>query len=167
MDSRKSPTEWNSSQNPETGQPLLPLQQDPPEYSNAGFPPSHNYPSSSHPYGAPVASGPYSQGSYPVQTVVTVQPTAEVFAPLPDYLSYSIFTMLCCCMPLGSAALVYSLTTRDANMFGHQQIASKNSRTARILNHISVATCLIFYLILAIYIILVVIAAAHYRPYRP
>ncbi|KAK2902629.1 hypothetical protein Q8A67_007342 [Cirrhinus molitorella] len=146
MDSRKS-------QNPETGQPLLPLQQDPPEYSNAGFPPSHNYPSSSHPYGAPVASGPYSQGSYPVQTVVTVQPTAEVFTPLPDYLCYSIFTMLCCCMPLGSAALVYSLTTQDANTFGHRQIASKNSRMARILNHVNLAIGIIFCLLFAAFII--------------
>ncbi|KAL0171409.1 hypothetical protein M9458_031720, partial [Cirrhinus mrigala] len=113
MDSRKSQTEHNSSQYPETGQPLLPLQQDPPVYSDAGFPPSHNYPSSSQQYGAPATSGLCTQRSYPV-TVVTTQPTNEVFTPLanplPDFLCYSIFTMLCCCVPLGSAALVYSLT---------------------------------------------------------
>ncbi len=114
MDSRKSPAEWNSSQNPETGQPLLSLQHGPPEYSGAGLSPSHNFPSSFQQYGAPVASGLYTPGSCPVQNVVTMQPTAEVFTPLanplPDYLGYSIFTLLCCCMPLGSAALVYSLT---------------------------------------------------------
>ncbi|KAL0171408.1 hypothetical protein M9458_031719, partial [Cirrhinus mrigala] len=113
MDSRKSQKECNSSQYPETGQPLLPLQQDPPAYSDAGFPPSHNNPSSSQQYGAPATSGLCTQGSYPV-TVVTTQPTNEVFIPLanplPDYLCYSIFTMLCCCIPLGTAALVYSLT---------------------------------------------------------
>ncbi|XP_056099855.1 trafficking regulator of GLUT4 1-like [Rhinichthys klamathensis goyatoka] len=157
MDPKKSPME--------VGQPLLPLQQDPPEYS-IGFPPSESYPSTSgqpaQHYGAPAASGPYIQGSYPVQTVVTMQPPANVsFTPLTnpesDYLCYSIFTLLCCCLPLGSAALVYSITTRDANMFGHQPIASRNSRMARILNHVSVGIGLFFWLICVINIILLVI----------
>ncbi|XP_058601656.1 synapse differentiation-inducing gene protein 1-like [Onychostoma macrolepis] len=171
MDSRKSPAEWNSSQNPEPGQPLLLLQQDPPEYSDAGFSPSHNFPSSSQQYGAPAASGLYTPGSYPVQNVVNMQPTAEVFTPLtnplPDYLGYSIFTLLCCCMPLGSAALVYSLTTRDANMFGHRQIASRNSRMARIINHVSVAVGLIFCLIFVVYIIFAAIVAVRIHSIRP
>ncbi|XP_073704056.1 proline-rich transmembrane protein 1-like [Garra rufa] len=161
MDSRKS----------STGQPLLSLQHDPPEYSDSGFPAPHSYPSSSQQYGAPPASGPYTQGSNGVQNVVTVQPMAEVFTPLanplPDYLCYSIFTMLCCCMPLGSAALVYSLTTRDANMFGHQHIASRNSRMARILNHVSLAIGLIFCLILVVYIILAVIVVTRTNRFGP
>ncbi len=47
--------------------------------------------------------------------LVTVQPAVFVIAapltdPVPDYLAYSIFTMLCCCLPLGIAALIYSIS---------------------------------------------------------
>ncbi|KAG1943845.1 dispanin subfamily A member 2b-like [Pimephales promelas] len=110
MDPQKSPME--------VGRPLLPLQQRPPEYST-GFPPSESYPSApcqpAQHYGAPAAPVQYVQGPNLVQTVVTVQPPVNVsFTPLTnpesDYLCYSIFTLLCCCMPLGSAALVYSIT---------------------------------------------------------
>ncbi|XP_067252849.1 proline rich transmembrane protein 1B-like [Chanodichthys erythropterus] len=154
MDPKKSPTEGL--------QPLLPLQQDPPEYSSHGFPPSEIYPNTSgrpaQQYGASAAPGRHIQGSYTGQTVVTVQPPVNVSFtpldnPLPDHLCYSIFTMLCCCLPLGSAALVYSITTRDANMFGHQPIASRNSRMARILNHVSVGLGLFIWLITVIRII--------------
>jgi len=62
------------------------------------------------------SQGPYAQGPYPGQSVVSVvavQPTVFVTAaplanPVPDYLCYSIFTMVCCCLPLGIAALVFS-----------------------------------------------------------
>ncbi|CAM4704316.1 unnamed protein product [Leuciscus chuanchicus] len=157
------------------GQPLLPLKQDPPEYS-IGFPPSESYPNTSgqpvQHYGAPATSGQYIQGPYPGQTVVTVQPPVNVsFTPLtnpePDYLCYSIFTLLCCCLPLGSAALVYSITTRDANTFGHQPIASRNSRMSRILNHVGVAIGLLFWSIIVIYVVLVVITVSNLRNYRP
>uniref|UniRef100_A0A8B9KRJ1 Uncharacterized protein n=1 Tax=Astyanax mexicanus TaxID=7994 RepID=A0A8B9KRJ1_ASTMX len=37
--------------------------------------------------------------------------------PLPDYLGYSIFTMLCCCLPLGIAALIYSINVSRIPMF--------------------------------------------------
>ncbi|KAL0180630.1 hypothetical protein M9458_023036, partial [Cirrhinus mrigala] len=42
-----------------------------------------------------------------------VQPTVlmtsmPVVTAIPDYLGYSIFTMLCCCLPLGIAATIYS-----------------------------------------------------------
>uniref|UniRef100_A0A3Q3W9T5 Uncharacterized protein n=1 Tax=Mola mola TaxID=94237 RepID=A0A3Q3W9T5_MOLML len=30
--------------------------------------------------------------------------------PVNDYMCYSIFTMLCCCLPLGIAALIYSIS---------------------------------------------------------
>ncbi|ROL41412.1 Synapse differentiation-inducing gene protein 1-like [Anabarilius grahami] len=162
MDHKNSPMEG--------GQPLLPLQ-DPPEYSSHGFPPSEIYPSTSgrpaQQYGAPAALGQCIQGPYPGQTVVTVQPPVNMSFtpltnPLPDHLCYSIFTMLCCCLPLGSAALVYSITTRDANTFGHQPIASRNSRMARILNHVSVGVGLLVWLIFVIYFVLVFIAVSRF-----
>uniref|UniRef100_A0A8D3BS27 Uncharacterized protein n=1 Tax=Scophthalmus maximus TaxID=52904 RepID=A0A8D3BS27_SCOMX len=53
---------------------------------------------------------------YPAQpATVTVQPTVyltqgPLAEPVKDYLCYSIFTMLCCCLPLGIAALIYSIS---------------------------------------------------------
>uniref|UniRef100_A0A3P8Z3A6 Transmembrane protein 91 n=1 Tax=Esox lucius TaxID=8010 RepID=A0A3P8Z3A6_ESOLU len=52
-------------------------------------------------------------------TAITVQPTVFVTQgalprPLPDYLCYSIFTMLCCCLPLGTAALIYSVLVSES-----------------------------------------------------
>uniref|UniRef100_A0AAR2IL67 Uncharacterized protein n=1 Tax=Pygocentrus nattereri TaxID=42514 RepID=A0AAR2IL67_PYGNA len=38
--------------------------------------------------------------------------------PLPDYLGYSIFTMLCCCLPLGVAALVFSVNVSSCGSLG-------------------------------------------------
>ncbi|KAK9961384.1 hypothetical protein ABG768_009174 [Culter alburnus] len=152
MDHKNSPTEG--------GQSLLPLQQIPPQYSTHGFPPSEIYVNTSgqpvQQYGAPAAPGQCIQGPYPGQTVVTVQPPVNVSFtplanPLPDYLCYSIFTMLCCCLPLGSAALVYSITTRNANFSGQRALAEKNSKMARTLNHVGVAVGLVF---LVVFIIL-------------
>ncbi|MBN3276956.1 SYN1L protein, partial [Polyodon spathula] len=83
-----------------------------------------------------------SQGQHPMGQgpAVTVQPAiylqrAPLEYPMPDYLGYSIFTMLCCCLPLGIAALIYSISTRDANNMGNAELAKKNSRLARNLNH--------------------------------
>ncbi|KTG01626.1 hypothetical protein cypCar_00043187 [Cyprinus carpio] len=111
----------------------------PPAYQDnpAGYPPSQ-----------PVPQGPYAQGPYSGQTVVAVQPAVFVTAtplanPAPDYMGYSIFTMLCCCFPLGIVALVYSCSTRDANFSGRRELAEKNSNTARTLNHVAVALGLI------------------------
>ncbi|CAG6015949.1 unnamed protein product [Menidia menidia] len=52
---------------------------------------------------------------YPAQPgAVTAQPTLYMAQgplqnPVNDYLGYSIFTMLCCCLPVGIAALIYSI----------------------------------------------------------
>ncbi|KTF85946.1 hypothetical protein cypCar_00043600 [Cyprinus carpio] len=128
----------------------------PPYYPSAGYqiprvnPISSGYPN--QPYGAPVGpQGPYVQQSYPGravypqaaydgQTGVTVQPAvfmAPVLMAAPDYLGYSIFTMLCCCLPLGIAAIVYSCYTRDANLSGERELAMSNSRKAFILNNMA------------------------------
>ncbi|XP_055067126.2 uncharacterized protein [Misgurnus anguillicaudatus] len=165
MDPSKSsnvpPFNWNLSEK----QPAPPSYQEVNQgYPNPAYPPPAGYPSPSgnpaQQYGAPVQQGPpggqpYVQTPYPGQPPITVQPTVYVVPtplayPLPDYLCYSIFTMLCCCLPLGIAALVYSISTRNANISGHQQIAEKNSRMARILNHTALGigiTCTVLYII--------------------
>ncbi|XP_051721061.1 trafficking regulator of GLUT4 1-like [Ctenopharyngodon idella] len=140
------PGAWNSSEKSGMLQPTSP----PPAYQDnpAGYPPS--VPSQ------PVPPGPYAQGPYPGQSVVAVQPTVFVTAaplasPQPDYMCYSIFTMLCCCFPLGIAALVFSCSTQNANYSGQQALAEKNSKTARTLNHVGVTLGLVF---IVLYIIL-------------
>ncbi|XP_073702711.1 synapse differentiation-inducing gene protein 1-like [Garra rufa] len=98
----------------------------------------------------------FQQGPHPAQSVVAVQPTVFVTAaplpnPVPDYMGYSIFIMLCCCWPLGIAALVYSCFTRDANHLGQRHLAEKNSKRARILNHVGlgIGICLITVIIIS------------------
>ncbi|XP_042629063.1 synapse differentiation-inducing gene protein 1-like [Cyprinus carpio] len=86
---------------------------------------------------------------YPGQCVVGVQPAVFVTpnppaSLVPDHLAYSIFTMLCCCLPLGIAALVFSCSTRDAIYSGQQELAKKNSRTALMLNHIGLGIGIVF-----------------------
>ncbi|XP_056331060.1 uncharacterized protein LOC130243049 [Danio aesculapii] len=85
------------------------------------LPPQHpSYP------GQTVTQGPYAQGQHPGQLIVSVQPTL-----FPEYLRCSIFTMICCCSPLGMAAVVFSILTRYANYAGQKELAEKNSKTAR------------------------------------
>ncbi|XP_058051495.1 transmembrane protein PMIS2 [Ahaetulla prasina] len=83
------------------------------------------------PYGLP---GPGYQPPIvqPQQTVLItpVYPSTE-----PDYLAYSIFTMLFCCLPLGIAALVFSIQTREANHSGNNMAAQRNSKLARKFSH--------------------------------
>ncbi|KAI7806671.1 putative interferon-induced transmembrane protein 3 [Triplophysa rosa] len=157
MDFSESLNKRSADRRSEMGQALLPLDQERFEYPDAGYPPPGIYPNPpvylDQQFGAPV--GPYVNGSYPGGfQVVTVQPTVvtstPLLNPLPDYMCYSVFTTLCCCLPLGVAALVYSLTTRDANAFGHRPIAEKNSRMARTLNHINLGIGLSFILLIFI-----------------
>ncbi|XP_026083988.1 synapse differentiation-inducing gene protein 1-like [Carassius auratus] len=85
---------------------------------------------------------------YPGQSGVTVQPpvfvtTVPLARPVPDHLGYSIFTLLCCCFPLGIAALVFSCSTRDAIYSGQQELAKRHSKTALMLNHIGLGIGLV------------------------
>ncbi|XP_015273580.1 PREDICTED: synapse differentiation-inducing gene protein 1-like [Gekko japonicus] len=75
----------------------------------------------------------HKQEGAPPQHTTVIVPAQTIDAP--DYLAYSIFTMLCCCLPLGIAALVYSIQTQDANRMGNGAEAQRNSRKARILAH--------------------------------
>ncbi|XP_017564254.1 trafficking regulator of GLUT4 1-like [Pygocentrus nattereri] len=159
MDPSKSPSAppsgWNAGEKAGMDQP--PPYQD---YS-AGYNPAPGYPNQTgypqgQPYGAPYQG--QAQGPYPGQPAVTVQPTIYVAAgplaqPLPDYLGYSIFTMLCCCLPLGVAALVFSVNTREANVSGNRPQAERSSRMARILNNTALGIGIVFivlYLVLYI-----------------
>lgn len=84
-----------------------------------GYVPQAQYPGAAygqpHPMGQQYVGQQYVGQQYAGQpTTITVQPTVLVARtplahPLNDYLGYSIFTMLCCCLPLGIAALVYSI----------------------------------------------------------
>lgn len=71
-----------------------------PKYAGPGFLGDPKYQSPYHPR--------YNHGLLiqPTQSMnfIRIQPTKE-----PDYMAYSIFTMLCCCLPLGIAALIYSV----------------------------------------------------------
>ncbi|XP_048357780.1 transmembrane protein 91-like [Sphaerodactylus townsendi] len=97
-------------------------------------------------YGIPPGQGFIAQPLQHTTLIIPVQPTQE-----PDYLVYSIFTMLCCCLPLGIAALVYSVQTRDANRIGDANAARQSSRMAQIFAHTALATGLVF---LVVYIVL-------------
>ncbi|XP_070620582.1 proline-rich transmembrane protein 1-like [Erythrolamprus reginae] len=88
----------------------------------------------------------------PQQTVLITPayPSAE-----PDYLAYSIFTMLCCCLPLGIAALVFSIQTREANNNGNIAAAQRNSKLARKFSHASLGVGMVILIInLALFVIL-------------
>ncbi|KAJ7304115.1 hypothetical protein JRQ81_011640 [Phrynocephalus forsythii] len=82
----------------------------------------------------------------------------------PDYMAYSIFTMLCCCLPLGVAALVYSIQTQESNRIGNSAAARRTSRTARILAHTALGLGLTF---LILYIIFFVITYAQVSKLQP
>ncbi|XP_062995974.1 synapse differentiation-inducing gene protein 1-like [Elgaria multicarinata webbii] len=156
-----------SSPNYEKVEDKMPDPQNPPPYSekesyrgpdpSAGPLPPMGYgapspmPNQYQPYyGAPGADSSQGPVLQPPQAVfiTPVQPTNE-----PDYLVYSIFTMLCCCLPLGIAALVYSIMTREANHMGNLTAAQRNSRLARVLAHSAVGVglgCLILYIALMV-----------------
>ncbi|XP_067318518.1 dispanin subfamily A member 2b-like [Anolis sagrei] len=78
--------------------------------------------------------------------------TPELPSPLqgdeePDHLCYSIFTMLCCCFPLGAVALVFSIQTRQANLRGDNEAAGQHSRTARILADLALGTGAVYIIV--------------------
>ncbi|KAK5598476.1 hypothetical protein CRENBAI_010120 [Crenichthys baileyi] len=119
-----------------------------------GFPQQH---------GAVYSQQPQAAGQqYPGQPIpVAIQPTmymtqGPLANPVNDYLGYSIFTMLCCCLPLGIAALIYSISAREANYVGDRMSAERNSRTARTLNHVALGLGLGSFVLLVIYVLILV-----------
>ncbi|KAJ7305015.1 hypothetical protein JRQ81_010779 [Phrynocephalus forsythii] len=69
---------------------------------------------------------------------------------VPSYLGLSIFTMLCCCLPLGIAAVIYSSQVDNANSSGDINKASQASRTARTLNIVGIVLGVIMLIIIAV-----------------
>ncbi|KAM9436184.1 interferon-induced transmembrane protein 3 [Clarias gariepinus] len=142
------------------GYPSAPSQGVYPAAQGYGSTPYPGQPYSGQPYpGQPYGGAP----AYPGQPAVTTQPTILVtsvtpVSHVPDYLGYSIFTLLCCCLPLGIAALIYSINTRDANMTGNTDLALKNSKMSRLLNNIALGIGIAF---IVLYIIIVAVTVSN------
>ncbi|KAM5132234.1 synapse differentiation-inducing gene protein 1-like [Mantella aurantiaca] len=93
----------------------------------------------------------------PPPVVVTTQP-AFVMVPQPthkDYLGLSIMNMICCCFPLGIAALIFSIQTRDAVSRQDAASAAANSRTAFTLNMVALGIGIAIHVIWIAYVIYV------------
>ncbi|XP_056300070.1 proline-rich transmembrane protein 1-like [Pseudoliparis swirei] len=149
------PPEWTGEKS-SMGQVPPPAYQDQPGYPQPGM----GYPPQQQGYGPPPQyGGGYGQQHPGVQpAMVTVQPTVFVTrGPLPvpvnDYLCYSIFTLLCCCLPLGIAALIYSIAAREANHTGDQYSADRSSRMARTLNHVGLGLGIGFLILSIVYVV--------------
>ncbi|XP_024123828.1 synapse differentiation-inducing gene protein 1-like isoform X2 [Oryzias melastigma] len=106
------------------------------------------------------AFGNFAGAGYDPPDFVTVQPIPYMDevqrTPVKDYLGYSIFTTLCCCLPIGMAALVQSVITREANFYGNWMRAKKRSKKALILNNLAlgaglfiITSVLVFFLWIA------------------
>uniref|UniRef100_A0A3B3U939 Uncharacterized protein n=2 Tax=Poecilia TaxID=8080 RepID=A0A3B3U939_9TELE len=61
----------------------------------------------------------------------------------PTYRGWSIFNIICCCWPLGACALYYSRKAKSANEAGDTVAAQDASKTAMILNILSLICGLI------------------------
>ncbi|XP_033015090.1 synapse differentiation-inducing gene protein 1-like [Lacerta agilis] len=128
--------------------PLAPPGQPPPA---PGYGSAPSMPTLYQAYYAPPDSGVYQGLDQTPQSIFIIppQPTNE-----PEHLNYSIFTMLCCFPPLGIAALIFSIKTRDANFAGNGTAARQHSRTSLFLSHLAVGMGLV---LITLYIILTVI----------
>ncbi|XP_039972806.1 proline-rich transmembrane protein 1-like [Xiphias gladius] len=171
MDPSKSPSappQEYAAEKSYTGQVPPPAYHDNPGYPQfgPGYPPHPQGFGPPPPYGlAEYGQQPYPMGhQYPAQqAAVTDQPTMYVTRgplaePVNDYLCYSIFTMLCCFLPLGIAALIYSIFAREANHSGDQITAERCSRIARTLNHVALGLgigALVLFIVYAVVLVAV------------
>ncbi|XP_042331060.1 synapse differentiation-inducing gene protein 1-like [Sceloporus undulatus] len=74
---------------------------------------------------------------------------------VPSYIGLSIFNMLCCCLPLGIAALIYSCQVDTAYSSGNVNLAAQSSHMARTLNIIGIVLGVIMLSILIVYYVVV------------
>ncbi|XP_023820075.1 proline-rich transmembrane protein 1 [Oryzias latipes] len=101
-------------------------------YEQQPYPPGFQYPA--HP----------GAFSVPPTVVLTRAPLQD---PVNNYMCYSIFTTIFCCLPFGIAALIHSNAASRANQMGDRAGAEKNARLARNLNHTAVGLGILVYII--------------------
>uniref|UniRef100_A0A672HE66 Uncharacterized protein n=1 Tax=Salarias fasciatus TaxID=181472 RepID=A0A672HE66_SALFA len=77
--------------------------------------------------------------------------TGQSHDDMPTYLGWSIFTCLCCCWPLGLAALIYSNKVDTANASGDFQEAADASSTAKTLNTMGLICGIILLILIVAY----------------
>ncbi|KAG9465987.1 hypothetical protein GDO78_017386 [Eleutherodactylus coqui] len=129
-----------------------PTQQPPPNYAEVATVPA--YPPQYYPN--QVAPGPQPVVYQPVQyavPVVTVPPVmgAGLGPTYDDYMCWSIVSLLCCCLPIGVAALIFSCKTQDANARQDLNSARSYSSTARTLNLIAVVLGVLSYIFISVF----------------
>ncbi|XP_069460941.1 dispanin subfamily A member 2b-like [Ambystoma mexicanum] len=98
-------------------------------------PPYPQYPGNCPPYTVGYING--------QSVVVTTQPVNDLPPSVPrakSHTGYSVFTLLCCCLPIGIAALVFSMKTQNANIRGDTAKAKQYSHMAQLLNHVALTT---------------------------
>uniref|UniRef100_A0A3B3RNS6 Uncharacterized protein n=1 Tax=Paramormyrops kingsleyae TaxID=1676925 RepID=A0A3B3RNS6_9TELE len=71
-------------------------------------------------------------------------------APTKDYLGISIFNTLCCCLPFGIIAIIYSLRARDAAASGDATKAEQAAHTAKVLNVSGIVIGIVFLIIVIV-----------------
>ncbi|KAJ1132450.1 hypothetical protein NDU88_010761 [Pleurodeles waltl] len=137
---------------------------DPAGHTNTELGVYPNPPPPTEGHGADPLPPPYSGPLYPSYLEDPSQwPTAvrdlELWRPplppekVPSYLGYSIVTMVFCCLPLGIAALIFSLRTRRER--GNRHYALRSSRKALTLNHVALALGGLTYSLVTILLLLV------------
>ncbi|KAM3923705.1 dispanin subfamily A member 2b-like [Leptodactylus fuscus] len=134
----------------EESYPIKPMDPPPPyNPGNLGMQPS--------PYPAYYPPGPNNTVQ---QTLICQPPSTNVvvmngqMAPAnqpyyKDYLCWSIMNLLCCCWPIGIAAVVYSCKTKKSNDIRDYTAAAINSRVAFNLNISSLVIGILFEILLA------------------
>uniref|UniRef100_A0A8C4SYM1 Uncharacterized protein n=1 Tax=Erpetoichthys calabaricus TaxID=27687 RepID=A0A8C4SYM1_ERPCA len=73
---------------------------------------------------------------------------------VPSYLGWSIFTLICCCLPVGIAALICSCRVNDASSAGDSVRATEASRKAKILNIVGLVIGIIVIIIVVTFSLL-------------
>ncbi|XP_035020437.1 cysteine-rich and transmembrane domain-containing protein 1 [Hippoglossus stenolepis] len=140
---------------PGMGYPPQPGMAYPPQPQGFGSPPPYGneaYGHQPHSMRQEYPAHPATVTVHQPMVYVTRSPLAE---PASDYMCYSVFTLMCCCLPLGIAALIYSISTREANHAGDQLAAERSSRLARTLNHVGLGIGLLFSIVMVVYIVVV------------
>ncbi|KAF4073248.1 hypothetical protein AMELA_G00256730 [Ameiurus melas] len=73
----------------------------------------------------------------------------------PTYLAWSICNTLCCCIPIGIIAIVFSCRTDTANTVGDSTRANAHSSMAKKLNIAALVIGIVFFIItIILYVIM-------------